>query len=83
MKTIYEHSLGGDGGKAGAYIEGTDLAIKATYPLAKVLDPVNKVVDSVIDKLEQWIPGDQKELADKLKLEAHAELVQLLSEKPA
>lgn len=65
-------------------VEGSDLiaevSAKAKYPLAKVVDPAMKVVDDVIDKLEQWIPGDQKAIAEALKADAREKLVKLLSE---
>jgi len=80
MKKIYETALGGDGAKVGAYIEGADLTVKATYPLGKVLLPVNKVIDEIIDKVEAWIPGDQKAIAEGMKADAHKRLVELLSE---
>ena len=80
MKKIYETALGGDGAKVGAYIEGADLTVKATYPLGKVLEPVNKVIDEIIDKVEAWIPGDQKAIAEGMKADAHKRLIALLSE---
>ncbi len=81
----FENDLGGEGKVAGAVgVEGADLVadVRVTYPIAKVAEPAFKVIDGVIDKLEQWIPGDQKMLAATLKAEAREELVKLLAEKP-
>jgi hypothetical protein len=79
-----DQEVGGDGAKvkAGVGVEGDQLKVElaATYPLAKVVDPLMKVVDGLVDKLEQFIPGDQKALATTLKAEAREELVKLLSE---
>lgn len=81
MKVIYEHEVGGDGGKAGAYIDGDQLAVKVSYPLAKVLMPVNDVIDSLINKIEAAIPGDwDKAVLEPIRVAAKAELVSLLAE---
>jgi hypothetical protein len=79
-----EKDLGSDGGKlSGALgIVGADLSlqISVSYPIVKVAEPILKISDALVDKLEALIPGDQKELADKAKLEARAELIKYLSE---
>jgi hypothetical protein len=80
MKVIYEHAIGGDGAVIGLYIEGDKLVEKVSYPLAKVLTPVNSLIGIGVDKLEALIPGDQKDLAEKLKAQANEQLVKLLSE---
>lgn len=80
MKVIYEHAIGGDGAMVGLYIEGGMLVEKFAYPLDKVLSPVKDLIGRGVDKLEVLIPGDQKELAEKLKKEAFDNLVKLLSE---
>lgn len=79
---------GGDvKGSVGAQlsVEGSDLvadvSVKGRIPLEKVLGPVNKVIDNILDQVEKWIPGDQKAMAEALKADAHAQLVKLLSEK--
>lgn len=81
MKVIYEHAVGGDGAKAGAYVDGVDLLVKVSYPLDKVLAPANKIIDDAIDKVEALIPGDwDKALLEPLKAEAKAALIKLISE---
>lgn len=86
MKQIVgiDQEVGGDGAKvkAGVGVEGDQLKIElsATYPLAKVVEPAMKVVGNLVDKIEQFIPGDQKALAETLKKEAQEELVKLLAE---
>lgn len=64
-KTIYEANIGGDGGKAGAYINEGSLEVKASYPLSKLVDPVKAAINKGIDSAENAIPGD----VDKLVLE--------------
>lgn len=81
MKTIYEHSVGGDGAMAGAYVEGGNVVIKASFPLEKAVEPLNKVIDQAIDKLESVIPGDwDKALLEPIRAEAKAALLKLISE---
>lgn len=83
----YQKTLGGDGATVeGALgIEGENLRaeIAFEYPVAKVVEPVMKVVDGLVDKIEQWIPGDQKALAEKLKDEARKELMDLIKKELA
>lgn len=93
MKKIVgiDHDFGnGDvkGSAAGQLgVEGSDLvaevAVKARYPLEKVVAPAMKVVDDLIDKVEKLIPGDQTALAAGLKADAKKQLVALLSEPAA
>ena len=86
MKQIVgiDQEVGGDGAKvkAGVGVEGDQpkIEVAATYPLEKVVDPAMKVIGTLVDKIEQFIPGDQKALAETLKKEAKDELVKLLSE---
>lgn len=81
MKTIAEMLLGGDGGKAGLYVDGDQLAIEVKYPLAKILDPVNLVIDGAFAKLEAAIPGDwDKAVLDPIRDAAKAELLKLIAE---
>lgn len=86
----YDHDFGGNGdvkGSAGAQvgIEGSDIVAevvaKARVPIEKVAQPAFKVIDDIVDKVESWIPGDQKAIAAGLKADARAQLVKLLSEK--
>jgi hypothetical protein len=76
---IIEKEIGGDGAKAGLYVEGSDLALKVTYPIAKIVDPIAEIADKAIDKVEQWIPLDQKALAESLKLEVREKLAELFA----
>lgn len=78
MKTIYEHDLGGDGAKAGAYIDEKNVTVSVSYPIVKVIAPAMVVIDNLIDKIEKLVPGDQTGIAAKLKAEAQAELAQLI-----
>jgi len=81
MKVVYEAPVGGDGGKAGLYIEGDQVEMKVSYPLAKVLGPVNDVIDAAINKIEAAIPGDwDKAVLEPIRIAAKAELVSLLAE---
>lgn len=65
-------------------IEGSDLvadvSVKAKYPLAKVVDPAKKAVRVILDKLDRFIPGDQKGIAQELENEFGDLLVKYLSE---
>jgi hypothetical protein len=80
MKTLVEQAIGGDGAKAGAYIDNGNLELRVAYPLAKVVEPVNKIIDGAIDRLEAAVPGDwDKALLEPIRAEAKAALVALLS----
>lgn len=87
MKKIagYEQAVGADGGKVSAQlgVEGEHLKaeVAVTYPIAKVVEPATKALDSALDKLEKAIPGDwDKPLIEKVKAEYKQELVKLLAE---
>lgn len=87
MKKIVgiEQEIGGDGGKfSGAFgVEGQNLKLElaATYPIAKVLEPATKAVDSLLDKVKAAVPGTWDDaLIDKFKEEYKKELVELLAE---
>lgn len=80
----FEQGLGADGGAAqGALgVEGTNLkaVVSVTYPIEKVIAPVTKVIDDLVDKLEKLIPGDQTAMAAQVKADARAAIVKALSE---
>lgn len=83
--TKIDHAFGDAGnGKLALGVEASDLVVEGsvTYkiPLSKVVDPVMNVVDGLIDKLEQLIPGDQKAMAEAAKADARAALVKVFSE---
>lgn len=89
MKSLvsFDQEVGGDGlmAKGALGVEGVNLVaqVQMTYPLEKVVEPVMQVVDSLLDKVEAWIPGDQKAMAAQFKLEAREQLVKLLAEEAA
>lgn len=86
MKTIVEHAadLGGQGAKAQFKlgVEGSNLKaeVSALVPIAPIVEKVMPAVDSLVDKIEQWIPGDQTAYAAQLKAEAREQIIKLLSE---
>jgi hypothetical protein len=80
MKSIVEKEIGGDGAKAELLIGEGKLAVQVSYPLEKIIEPLTSVVDKVVDKLEQFIPGDQTGLAADIKKQAREELAQLLAD---
>lgn len=80
-----DHALSEQGSVAGVLgVEGSDLTAEVTlkykYPIAKMVDPVMRAADALIDKIEAVIPGDQKAYAAKLKAEFRDDVVKLLSE---
>lgn len=80
MKAIVEKEFGGDGAKAGLYLDENALVAKVIYPLEKVLKPVNDVIDAAIDKVEASIPGDwDKAVLEPIRVAAKEQLVKLLS----
>lgn len=86
MKEIIKHeaALGGDGAKFQAQlgVEGEFLSanVAVQYPIEKLVTPALNVINNLVDQIEEFIPGDQKEMAAKLKLEAKEALVKALSE---
>jgi len=82
MKNIFETAVGGDGAQLAVGIDQQDLALSVKFPVVKIVDKVMPAVDAVIDKLEALIPGDQSELAAKLKAQARDEVLKLLTETP-
>jgi hypothetical protein len=80
MKTIIEKEVGGDGGKAGLYVEAGELALKVTYPLEKILQPATDVIDKGFDAVENAIPGDwDKAILAPIRAGVKAELLKLVS----
>lgn len=80
MKSIVTKEIGGDGAAAELLIGEGKLAVQVSYPLEKIVEPLTSVVDKVVDKLEQFIPGDQTGLAAQIKADARKELAELLAE---
>lgn len=87
MKTLAKHEMdiGQDGAKAAVElgVESANLVVqlKAEYPIAKIVEPATKAVDSLLSKLEAAIPGSwDAPLIEKVKQEYKDELVKLLAE---
>jgi hypothetical protein len=80
-KTLISQPIGGDGAKAELKIESGNLVAEISYPLTKLLDPVNAIIDSAVSKIEALIPGQlDNALLEPIKAAAKAELAALLSE---
>ncbi len=87
MKSLvkFDKDLGDDGAKAEGQVVIENSQIKAqvsiSYPVAKIIEPATKAVDSLLDKLEKAIPGDwDKPMLEKVKQEYKEELAKLISE---
>ena len=86
MKEIIKHeaAVGADGAKVQALVgvEGQFLSanVAVQYPIEKLVTPALDVINNLVDQIEEFIPGDQKEMAAKLKAEAMEALVKALSE---
>lgn len=81
MKTIYEHSVGGDGAVAGLYVEDGFLVEKVKYPLTKATEPAKQFVNAAIDSLEAKIAGDwDKAVLEPVRVAAIAEIDKVISE---
>lgn len=86
MKEIIKHeaALGADGAKFQAQlgVKGEFLSanVAVEYPIEKLVTPALEVINKLVDQIEEFIPGDQKEMAAKLKAEAKESLVKALSE---
>lgn len=81
----FKKDIGGDGAKAEGAVIVQDGQLKAqasvSYPIIKIVEPVTKVIDKALDKLEALIPGDwDKALLEKVKEEYKEELAKLISE---
>lgn len=80
----HEQAVGADGAKVAAKVgvEGVNLKaeLAVVYPIEKVISPAIQVINDMVDKLEQVIPGDQKAFAEQLKADAKEQLVKLLAE---
>jgi len=81
-KIIVSQKVGGDGAVAVLAIDpdGGTINVELKYPVAKLVEPVNAVIDSAIDKIEGVIPGDwDKALLEPIRAAAHAEIAALIS----
>lgn len=83
----FEKEIGGDGAKASGSLSVDASVIQASvvvsYPIAKVVEPILKAGDQLVDKLEALIPGDQKLVAAQLKQELREEVMKLIQEQAA
>lgn len=81
MKTIVSKPIGGDGATVTV---GTDdsgnLVLGVTYPLKKLVGPVNTAIDDLTAKIESALgsPAWAKAILDPLDAAAKAELASLL-----
>jgi hypothetical protein len=81
MKTIYEMPMGTDGGVLGAYLGDAKLMVTASYPVAKIMEPMMTPIDKAFKMLEDTIPGDwDNALLEPIKESLKADLLALLSE---
>ncbi len=79
MKTIVSQPIGGDGATASLTVDGGNLNAQISYPIAKLVSPINDVIDAAINKVEAAIPGDwDKAILEPIRIAAKAELVSLL-----
>lgn len=74
MKTIVSTPIGSAGSAHVAIgVKGDNIrveaAVAAEKPIVEVIDPLAKLVDGFVDKVEQWVPGDQKLMAAAFKTE--------------
>lgn len=81
MKTVYEHDIGGDGGKAGLYISGAMVEVKVGYPVEKLIAPVLEKLNPLAEKLKEIIPGNFEDaVVNDLVVKIKAEVVKLITE---
>lgn len=83
-KKIYEKQLGGDGLVIGAYVDEKNASISLRFPMKEVVsfvaDKALVAIDKAIDKVEDLIPGDQKDTAAKLKQRLRDELAKFVAD---
>lgn len=77
MKTIYEHTVGGDGALAGVYVDDQFIYETVKYPLAKALEAPDQFIDKSIDGLESKL-GWAKALLEPVRVSAKAALAKLI-----
>lgn len=80
MKTIYEHAIGGDGGVTGLYLEGGVMKVSASYPVAKLLEPLMVPLDAFEKKMEDLAPNWADPMIASAFQALKADIVKLLSE---
>lgn len=81
----YSQQLGERGSAQGSVgVEGSDLVAKVQveyrHPIDDLVQRVQGPANQLIDQIEKWIPGDQKEEAEKLKASFRAAVVKAISE---
>lgn len=78
--------LGTDGNfKASLSVVGDQIEanVKVQYPVMKLVEPIMGVADSLVDKLEQLIPGDQKAMAQAAKADFRAAILKAIQDQVA
>jgi len=78
MKNLFETAVGGDGAKLSIGLDQEDVAFMVRMPVMKLAEPALKAIDSAVDGLEHLIPGDQSELAVKIKAEIRSRFLEAL-----
>ncbi len=80
MKSIVSMPIGGDGATASLDVDSGNLVAAVSFPIAKLLTPVNDLVDAATAKIEAAIPGDwDKAILDPIAAGLKAEIAALLS----
>ena len=81
MKSLVKQDIGGDGASAELSLDGGKLVLAVQYPVAKLAEPITKLIDKAIDAAEGAIPGDwDKAVLEPIRAAAKAEVIKLLSE---
>jgi hypothetical protein len=78
-KVIVDKAVGGDGAAVVVGIDQGSLAVEIKYPLAKVLSPVNDLVDKAFGAVEKAIPGPVDDaVLEPIKAGLKAEIAALI-----
>lgn len=78
-KAIVEKEIGGDGAKAGLYVDEEYVSLSIKYPTVKLVEPIAQLADKAIDKVDALIPGDQTAEATAAKAKLREELAKLFA----
>lgn len=83
MKSIVSKPIGGDGAMVTVALDDNqNLVLGVSYPLAKLVGPVDQAIDGLVAKVESALgnAGWAKAVLDPLDAAAKAELVSLLGQ---